>query len=78
MSDDLAARLGAFDCCSLSDALDSLGLAGAVTGLVATLPGQRIAGRVHTVKAGRRQSRRRARRSATCAPRRSMPARPAR
>jgi 4-hydroxy-4-methyl-2-oxoglutarate aldolase len=47
---DMATRLAAFDCCALSDALDSLGLAGAVTGLIATLPGQRIAGRVHTVK----------------------------
>lgn len=50
MTDDLSRRLGAFDCCALSDALDSLGLPGAVTGLTATLPGQRIAGRVHTVK----------------------------
>ena len=48
--DDLPARLGAFDTCALSDALDSLGLPGCVTGLVATLPGQRIHGRCHTVK----------------------------
>jgi 4-hydroxy-4-methyl-2-oxoglutarate aldolase len=50
MSDPIAARLAAFDCCALSDALDSLGIPGAVTGLAATLPGTRIAGRVHTVK----------------------------
>lgn len=50
MTDEIAARLAAFDCCALSDALDSLALKGAVTGLIATLPGQRIAGRVHTVK----------------------------
>jgi regulator of RNase E activity RraA len=50
MTQDLAARLGAYDCCALSDALDSLGLPGAVTGLVATLPGQRVSGVVHTVK----------------------------
>jgi regulator of RNase E activity RraA len=50
MTDDIAARLGAFDCCALSDALDSLGLTGAATGLTATLPGERISGRVHTVK----------------------------
>jgi len=50
MPDDFRARLGAIDCCALSDALDSLGLAGAVTGLIATLPGRRIAGRIHTVK----------------------------
>jgi regulator of RNase E activity RraA len=50
MTDSVSARLGAHDCCALSDALDSLGLKGAVTGLTATLPGKRIAGRVHTVK----------------------------
>ena len=50
MTDEIAARLAAFDCCALSDALDSLALTGAVTGLIATSPGQRIAGRVHTVK----------------------------
>jgi len=50
MSPDLSARLGAFDCCALSDALDSLGLKGAVTGLAATLPATRIHGRVHTVQ----------------------------
>lgn len=50
MSHDLSTRLGAFDCCALSDALDSLGLKGAVTNLTATLAGTRIHGRVHTVR----------------------------
>lgn len=50
MTADLVAALGAHDSCTLSDALDSLGLAGCVTGLIATLPGVRVAGRVHTVK----------------------------
>lgn len=49
-ADALIARLRSFDACALSDALDSLGLFGTVTGLIATLPGQRIAGRVHTCK----------------------------
>lgn len=49
-ADDLPARLGAFDCCALSDALDSLGLSGCVTGLQATLPGRRVYGRCRTVK----------------------------
>jgi len=47
---DMPARLAAFDVCALSDALDSLGIKGCVTGLVATLPGRRIAGRCRTVK----------------------------
>lgn len=50
MTGDLPARLGAFDVCALSDALDSLGLPGCVTGLIATLPGRRIHGRCRTVK----------------------------
>jgi regulator of RNase E activity RraA len=49
-ANDMPARLGAFDVCALSDALDSLGIKGCVTGLIATLPGRRIAGRCHTVK----------------------------
>jgi len=49
-TDPIAQRLLAFDACALSDALDSLGLAGTVTGLIATLPGRRIAGRVQTCK----------------------------
>ncbi|MET0307338.1 MAG: RraA family protein [Sphingomonas sp.] len=50
MTDPVAARLAAFDACAVSDALDSLGLEGTVTGLIATLPGRRIAGRVRTLK----------------------------
>lgn len=48
--DDVASRLLKFDACALSDALDSLGLSGTVTGLIATLPGRRIAGRIHTCR----------------------------
>jgi 4-hydroxy-4-methyl-2-oxoglutarate aldolase len=49
----IASRLAAFDSCALSDALDHLGLAGAVGGLgPMTLPGRRVAGRVMTVKLG--------------------------
>jgi 4-hydroxy-4-methyl-2-oxoglutarate aldolase len=46
----IANRLLAFDACAVSDALDSLGLKGVVTGLIATSPGKRIAGRVHTCR----------------------------
>jgi 4-hydroxy-4-methyl-2-oxoglutarate aldolase len=49
-SDPHVARLGLLDACAVSDALDKLGLPGCVTGLRSALPGQRIAGRVHTVK----------------------------
>jgi 4-hydroxy-4-methyl-2-oxoglutarate aldolase len=48
--DPVIARLRVFDACVLSDALDSLGLPGTVTGLLATLPGRRVVGRVHTVR----------------------------
>lgn len=48
-----AQRLAAFDACTLSDALDRLGLPGAVSGLAPlTTTGLRIAGRVVTVKLG--------------------------
>ena len=50
MSDRISAALAAFDCCTLSDSLDRLGLEGCVTGLSASLPGRRIAGRVRTVR----------------------------
>lgn len=46
------ARLQRLDSCALSDALDALGLAGAVTGLRALSVQRRIAGRVRTVKLG--------------------------
>jgi len=44
------ARLAALDSCAVSDALDSLGLPPAVTGLVALGASRRIAGPVRTVK----------------------------
>jgi regulator of RNase E activity RraA len=46
------ARLLRLDSCALSDALDALGLSGAVTGLRAVSVHTRIAGRVRTVKLG--------------------------
>jgi len=49
-NDDLAARLARLDTCAVSDALDRLGLAGAVAGLRPMWPCSRIAGRVVTVK----------------------------
>lgn len=48
-----AQRVAAFDTCTISDALDKLGLRGAVPGLVRlTAKRQRISGRVVTVKLG--------------------------
>lgn len=50
---EIAARLAAYDSCTISDALDQLGLPGAVIGLrPMTIPGRRIAGRAMTVKLG--------------------------
>lgn len=43
-------RLARLDACAVSDAMDKLSLHGCVTGLVASIPGKRIAGRVHTVR----------------------------
>ncbi|KHS42348.1 MULTISPECIES: RraA family protein [Novosphingobium] len=49
----IADRLGSFDTCTISDALDTLGLTGAVIGLAPlTIPGRRIAGEAVTVKLG--------------------------
>ena len=48
--DQVARRLAALDTCAVSDALDRLGLAGCVTGLVPLTAQRRIAGRVRTVK----------------------------
>ena len=48
--DSLVARLARLDTCAVSDALDRLGLAGAVSGLRPMWPCPRIAGRVITVK----------------------------
>lgn len=48
--DALLARLRALDICDLSDALDALGLAPAVTGLRQACAGKPVAGRAVTVK----------------------------
>jgi len=45
-------RLKGLDCCAVSDALDKLGLAGAVTGIAQLSASRRIAGRILTVKLG--------------------------
>jgi regulator of RNase E activity RraA len=44
------ARLARLDACAVSDALDKLGLAGAVTGIQRLTTSRRISGRVHTVR----------------------------
>ena len=44
------ARLAQLDSCAVSDALDKLGLAGAVTGIQRLTTTRRISGRVHTVR----------------------------
>lgn len=51
-ADDLVARLAALDSCAVSDALDSLGLPPAVSGIRRRATARRIAGRVLTVKLG--------------------------
>jgi len=48
--DSVVARLARLDACSLSDALDALGLAGTVTGIPQRAGTRRIAGRCITVK----------------------------
>jgi regulator of RNase E activity RraA len=48
--DEFAVRLHRLDCCAVSDALDKLGLAGCVTGLLPLSSSRKIAGKVHTVK----------------------------
>jgi regulator of RNase E activity RraA len=50
MTDGLAARLAHLDTCGVSDALDRLGLSGAVQGLGPMWPCPRIAGQVITVR----------------------------
>src|SRR4051812_49552382 len=47
---DLVERLARLDTCAVSDALDRLGLVGAVAGLRPMWPCPRVAGRVVTVK----------------------------
>ena len=48
--DDLISRLARVDACAVSDALDKLGLTGAVTGIHRMSTSRRISGRVVTVK----------------------------
>jgi regulator of RNase E activity RraA len=48
--DNLLARLTRLDACAVSDALDKLGLTGAVTGIHRLATNRRISGRVVTVK----------------------------
>jgi regulator of RNase E activity RraA len=53
--DDLSARLGRLDACAVSDALDRLGLPGAVTGIAPLVPtAAPITGPVITVRVGPR------------------------
>jgi 4-hydroxy-4-methyl-2-oxoglutarate aldolase len=46
----IRARLAALDVCTMSDALDRLGLAGYAGTFLSSLAGRRVSGRVHTVK----------------------------
>src|SRR5215217_4415788 len=48
--DDVVTRLGQLDACAVSDALDKLGLAGAVSGIHRYTTERRISGRVVTVR----------------------------
>jgi 4-hydroxy-4-methyl-2-oxoglutarate aldolase len=52
MADDFLTRLQQLDACAVSDAMDSLGIPGAVTGIERRATSARIAGRVVTVKLG--------------------------
>lgn len=47
---DISHKLARLDACAVSDAMDKLSLTGCVTGLVASIQGRIISGRVHTVK----------------------------
>ncbi len=49
---DLVTRLHALDSCAVSDALDKLGLKGAVAGIVPLTCARRIAGKVLTIRLG--------------------------
>lgn len=49
---DFVARLSKLDACAISDAIDKLGLKGAVAGLLQMTSTRRIAGRVLTIKLG--------------------------
>src|ERR1041384_6993920 len=48
--DELLSRLAKLDSCAVSDALDKLGLTGAVSGIQRLTTTRRISGRVHTVR----------------------------
>jgi regulator of RNase E activity RraA len=67
VSDELAARLAQLDTCAVSDALDRLGLPGAVNGLRPMWACPRVAGRVVTVKLRRAGGERPARHLGTAA-----------
>ena len=54
---DVLARLSRLDSCAVSDALDTVGLTGAVTGIERLSTDRRIAGRVVTVKLAHDQGR---------------------
>jgi len=54
---DFVSRLGRLDSCAVSDALDKLGLQGAVTGIQRLSTDRRIAGRALTVKLERAEGR---------------------
>src|SRR5215813_9452439 len=54
---NIDARLARLDSCAISDALDKLGLSGAVTGIQRFSADRRIAGRVLTVKLDRAEGR---------------------
>jgi 4-hydroxy-4-methyl-2-oxoglutarate aldolase len=49
---DIVARLNRLDSCAVSDALDKLGLKGAVTGIVPLTCARRIAGSILTIRLG--------------------------
>src|SRR5579864_6587169 len=55
--DDLISRLNRLDSCAVSDALDKLGLPGAVSGIHRLSTDRRVAGRVLTVKLDRAEGR---------------------
>jgi 4-hydroxy-4-methyl-2-oxoglutarate aldolase len=55
--DSFVQRLAQMDSCAVSDALDKLGLSGAVTGIARVSTDARIAGRVLTVKLDRAEGR---------------------
>jgi 4-hydroxy-4-methyl-2-oxoglutarate aldolase len=67
VSDDLVARLAKLDTCAVSDALDRLGLSGAVNGLHPMWQCPRTVGRVITVKLKRAGAERPARHLGTAA-----------